>query len=419
MTAPAPASASTPSPAHIASAPISKAERSLAPDLARGFMLLFIAIANVPVYLHAQATNSYGMLANTAGVDQWVLTVEKLLVADRSRPMFAILYGFGMAMMASRLLARAEAAGAPREYGVSRVRVLLAKRSVWLIALGVLHAVFLFMGDILAPYGVTGLIVLAFITMSTRVIAWVAGASFAYLTLIGAPAFSLLSAWGKSKGEADFDWPEAMPAYVASMLEGAFVSISAGIASVIMLMFVPLVLAGVLLHRAGWLTSPGDHLRALRLTFGAGTVVGIGSAVPIAMIAMGAWEPGVRGFAFAWWLTLTGGAVAGLAYIALFALIGHRLQGYGRRGVVRAIAALGERSLSGYLAQSFIAAPLMSAWGFAVGAKVGYAGAFLVALGIWLVTVVIAYLMDKAGKRGPFEVLLRRLVYGRAPAVVR
>ncbi len=424
MTLPVPASAPPPpptpaqAPAHITSTPLPKSQRSLAPDLARGFMLLFIAIANVPVYLHDQSVNRYGLLASMSDTDRWILTAETMLILDRSRPMFAILYGFGLAMVASRLIAKTDAAGAPRAYGVSRARLLLAKRNLWLIGLGAVHAVFLFFGDILLLYGVTGLIVLVFITTSTRVIAWVAGASFAYLTFISAPAFSLLVAWGKSTGKTSFEWSGDMPAYVESMLEGTFAVATNPFVALFTLMFAPLVLVGVLLHRAGWLMHPEEHLRALWLTFGIGTAAGLASAAPISMIAWGSWEPGVLGFAFAWWLTMTGGAIAGLAYIALFALIGHGLQRYGRRGVVRAIAALGERSLSGYLAQSIIAAPLLSAWGFGVGATIGYATAFLIAVGIWLATVVLAYLMDLAGKRGPFEVVLRRLIYGKPPAAV-
>ena len=413
------ATAPVPRPAQITGTPIPKSERSLAPDLARGFMLLFIAIANIPVYLHAQTRDNYGILVEMSDADRWVRTAEVMLVLDRSRPMFAILYGFGMAMIASRLLARAEAAGATRAQGVSRVRVLLAKRSLWLIGLGALHAVFLFLGDILVPYGITGLITLAFITMSTRVIAWVAGGSFAYLTLIGAPALTVFAAWGKDKGQADFDWPEDFPAYPASMLEGVIGAFGSGALAVFMLMFVPLVLVGVLLQRAGWLTEPSEHLRALWLTFGIGTAVGLASAVPLAMITWGSWDPGVWGFAFAWWLTMTGGTVAGLAYIALFALIAHGLAGFGRRGPIRAIASLGERSLTGYLTQSLIAAPLLSAWGFAVGATMGYATGFLIAVGIWAATVILTYAMDLAGKRGPFELLLRRLMYGRAAPMER
>ena len=42
----------------------------------------------------------------------------------------------------------------------------------------------------------------------------------------------------------------------------------------------------------------------------------------------------------------------------------------------------------------------------------------LLAIGTWLVTVVMAEGMRRAGQRGPFETLVRRVTYGR-PVVSR
>ena len=60
-----------------------------------------------------------------------------------------------------------------------------------------------------------------------------------------------------------------------------------------------------------------------------------------------------------------------------------------------------------------LCAPLLSAWGFGLGAVLGSAQLALFAIGVWLVTVIVAYALERAGRRGPAEVLLRRLVYGR------
>ena len=71
----------------------------------------------------------------------------------------------------------------------------------------------------------------------------------------------------------------------------------------------------------------------------------------------------------------------------------------------------GKRSLSCYLAQSVICAPLLAAWGLGLGGVFGSAQVALFAIGVWLLTVVLAYAQERAGQRGPAEVLLRRLVY--------
>ena len=79
-----------------------------------------------------------------------------------------------------------------------------------------------------------------------------------------------------------------------------------------------------------------------------------------------------------------------------------------------AVTAVGKRSLSCYLAQSVICAPALAAWGLGLGETFGSAAAALFAIGVWLVTLMLAYLQERADQRGPAEVLLRRLVYPRS-----
>ena len=88
--------------------PTSTTARSLAPDLARGMLLLFIATANVWGYLwSADGWNEAGgRPAGGSSLDHLVDGVVAFLTESHSRPMFGILYGFGLATMAARLDAR-------------------------------------------------------------------------------------------------------------------------------------------------------------------------------------------------------------------------------------------------------------------------------------------------------------------------
>ncbi|GAA2285647.1 DUF418 domain-containing protein [Glycomyces scopariae] len=381
--------------------PITKAERSLAPDIARGGMLLFIALANVPIHLWGMGLDKYNHNTGQSAADHIAYFIEQLLIAERSRPMFAILYGFGIAVMASRMFARGMEAKA--------VRKVLRRRSWWLIAFGFLHATLLFFGDILAPYGAAGLIALFFVALSDRGLKkWLIGTT-AYTVLIGTPMmayFYTMSSQPPGGGED-------IPPYVGQLITGAIASPVAAVAIVVTGTFFPLIIAGMMLQRAGWLNHPEAHLPQLKKVFATGMAVNVLSSLPVALIALGAWEPSNGVWIGAVYLTLIGGLYAGLGYICGFALLAHKLRGYGRRGVPGALAAVGERSLTSYLLQSIIMAPLLTIWGFGLGEDLGYLGAFGYAFGTWALTVVIAVLMDKAGKRGPFEVVLRRLTYGR------
>jgi uncharacterized membrane protein YeiB len=378
---------------------IAKSERSLAPDIARGGMLLFIALANVPIHMWGMDRDRYNHFTGQSTADHIALFIEQLVIAERSRPMFAILYGFGIAVMASRMFARG--------IDPKGVRKVLRRRSWWLIAFGFLHAVFLFFGDILAPYGVTGLIALFFVHLSDKALKrWLWG-SGAYVVLIGLPILALAYSQGTT--------PPSMgdiPLYVQQMINGAVASVTIVLVSLFLAAFVPLVIVGMMLQRSGWIDHPEEHLPQLKRVFVSGMIVNVASSLPFALVALGAWEPARSLFLASIYLTLLGGMYAGLGYICGFALLAHKLRGFGRRGVPGALAAVGERSLTSYLLQSIIMAPLLTAWGFGLGEDIGYLTAFGVAFGTWLTTIVIAVLLDKAGKRGPFEVLLRRLTYG-------
>jgi uncharacterized protein len=406
---PSPAAAGVPAAALAtppAGAPIARAERSLAPDIARGAMLLFIALANVSLYLWGSPLDTYGHIADGTGLDRALRVAEQLLVADRARPMFAILYGFGIAAMASNLVRRGVTPG-----GVRRV---LARRSVALLGLGLLHGLLLFFGDILSAYGASGLVALALVHRSDRTLRRWLLISGAYVLLVQVPVLALLVSGiipfaGPPPGEPLYG--DTYLAHMAMGLTGAAFQVGMAL---LFLTFVPLVAGGVLLQRHGWVTRPADHLPQLRRTFAVAMTVNVLSSTPVALLALGVWQPDALGHVGALYLTIAGGMVGGLAYVCGFAILAHRWAARGRRGLPGALAALGERSLTGYLAQSFLMAPLLAAWGLGFGEGMGYAGAFGVALAAWAVTLLGAVLLERAGRRGPFEALLRRLTYGRA-----
>ena len=70
------------------------------PDVARGFMLLLIALANVPFWTGVTRTS-----APSDAVDTVWLWVRTLFVDGRSYPLFAMLFGFGLATMVNRRIA--------------------------------------------------------------------------------------------------------------------------------------------------------------------------------------------------------------------------------------------------------------------------------------------------------------------------
>ena len=189
--APAPAGAPSPgAPAPPTGAPVPfgggfqsftgpTSVRYPAPDVARGFMLLLIALANAPFWLVL-----FRDRAEVTGADTIWTGLRAALVDHRSYPLFAMLFGFGLAIMARRRIeadlrsagahvdpadvdptaARTAdpatatanratgAAGAARtaaaNRAAARARRLIRRRGMWMLVFAAVHGA-LFMGDII------------------------------------------------------------------------------------------------------------------------------------------------------------------------------------------------------------------------------------------------------------------------------
>lgn len=390
--------------------------RSLAPDLARGLMLLLIALANVPWWLWSDEkgmTNAHGL--NAEGADLAYQLFSLVAIDGRAYPLFAFLFAYGIWQMYSRQAA----AGTPWR----AARRVLQIRHGWMVAFGAVHALLLWYGDIVGAYGLVGLIITALLLRRSdralTVVAWVLAGLVALFGL-----FSLLSALLLNTGIAgdasDFagatmSLPTAAEQsnYLLFALQniGTWLLVTPG---QIFALTVPLaVVLGIVAARRGLLDRPAEHRALLtRIAIGGIAIGWLGGALPAMQHAGLLFDPmlswGTMG------ISSLAGVAGGIGYAALFGLIAAAIGE--RRGIVtRAITAVGKRSLTSYLLQSVLFAPLLAAWGFGLGALLTPLGAAALAVGVWLVTVVVALVLDLQGRRGPAEALLRRLAYGKRP----
>jgi uncharacterized membrane protein YeiB len=398
-------------------APTARAERALAPDVARGLVLLGIAVANVPFFLYGRELGLLFKPVTEAAADPWVNALVATLADNRSYPLFALLFGYGM----TQLLTREHARGT--EWPAARR--LLLRRNAWLIAFGAAHGVLLFFGDILGTYGLLGLALVLLIRASGRTLAIVGGLAFGFLVLVGvAEGLSgLLAQVGASVPSAaafNSAGAETYPlAVLARLGEWTLGMLSVPFGGLGLL--APMIL-GMWAARYRVLEQPAPHRRALGLIAGIGLPVSILGALPIALALLGVIELSVIAEPFAAMLHAASGAVGGVAYVALIALIvGGR--GSGRTPgspaakpgapISRLFAALGQRSLSGYLTQSLVFVIVFAPYGLGLGATASVAEATQIAVITWLATLVLAGLLAAADRSGPAEWLLRRAVYGR------
>ena len=365
-------------------------QRSLAPDLARGVMLLVIATAHA----HLFAEISTGVGTEISGLWDRLATGTMAVFADlRGYPMFAALFGYGLAQIHRR---RTEQG---RDWPWTRK--LLRRRGLWMVAFGAVHVALLFFGDILSVYGLLALVFVGTLRMSDRALLRTAFAALA-VAAVFVFATRILSDGAAMTPE--------IPAGVAGELffrltMWPFMIAFMGAATVFPF------LIGMWAARRRLLENPERYLPLLRGTAAIGIPVAVLGGLPEALIRNGMWaDPTPMAASLVALLHQVTGFAGGFGYAALIALVAVRISRRSRPGpVATALAALGQRSLTFYLLQSVAWAVLFASYG--LGLEVSTAVGVGIGIAVWAATVVLADLMHRADMRGPAEVALRRLTY--------
>jgi uncharacterized membrane protein YeiB len=162
------------------------------------------------------------------------------------------------------------------------------------------------------------------------------------------------------------------------------------------------------------LDEPEKHRLLLVRVAAAGIGAAVVLGLPLSLMAAQMWTaPPLGMIMLAGVMHAVGGYAGGVGYAALFGLLAIRLARRAGPGpVTHAVQACGQRSLSCYLAQSVAFVALLPAWTLGLGDDAHIWQTALVAIGTWLVILLVAEASARAGYRGPAELLLRRLTYG-------
>ncbi|OLF05929.1 hypothetical protein BLA60_34335 [Actinophytocola xinjiangensis] len=363
----------------------------MAPDLARGFMLLLIALGHSSVLRAAWSDGGY---SNDDPISAFYNAAAAVLLDGRGAALFAFLFGYGLSQMYLRY--------SQRGYEWPKFRGLIQRRGFWLLVIGLLHTALLFFGDLLAAYGVVTLIFFAALRWTSRSL-WITGSIFLTAgTLVyafGIPqVFQSLSQPETVTPLSDmlyrFQWPMMIPLVVV----GAVFP----------------VLVGIWAARKRLLDEPHLHRSYLRKVAVYGILITIVLGLPYALINGGyIMTESMVVYNGTYWINQMGGYFGGFAYAALFGLLAAKI-GDRRNKVVNALVATGQRSLSCYLFQSLCWMVLGAPYLIGLGNTMSELGALGVGALVWIFALCVSALMAKRGVRGPVEIVYRRLTYGRS-----
>ncbi|MFD4976634.1 DUF418 domain-containing protein [Streptomyces sp. NPDC058424] len=376
-----------------------RSERALAPDLARGAMLLFIALANAANFAFA---GQPGIDGTPHGLQRVVNFFVITFVDSRAYPVFAVMFGYGLVQLARR----AAAAGAdPR-------RILL-RRNACLIVFGAIHATLLYFGDFLGAYGIVGIIATLVLLRRGdrfhRLVMWLWALVLGYTLVLAA----MLVVNAKSGHAIVTNTPNpslAATSYGQGVLD-RLAEWPAHTATVVPFIFI--VWLGIWAARRRILEDPATHQVLLRRTAAGCLAVTVLGALPYALVAAGALQVDPGTLDAMAYLHAISGEFGGPGYVALFGVMAQQLStGRRRPKTVAAVAALGQRSLSGYLFQSVAWTIVFAPFALDLGGSTYRA--VMAAVTVWTVSVLAAWAMERRRYRGPAERLLRRMTYGRS-----
>ena len=405
-----------------------------APDVARGFMLLLIALANVSVWAVTARSGSPGGAGGAGGtggtVDTAWIWVRTLLVAGRAYPLFAMLFGFGLTVMVNRRVASgtraylwglgaaedgreptpAEEAWA-REQATVDARRLVRRRGLWMILFGLVHGIF-FYGDIIGTYGLAAVIfagwlarkhrkrALAVCVLLTLILIWTqlnAGGNAAMMGTTYAEAVA--------QEQVHADGLSVFAVFLLNVQRWAAQSVTIlGMASTI----VPAMFIGARLADTDVMADPRKYRGPLAAVAVGGLVIGAVSAVGVAR-----WIAGGRLMVWDLVVDEVFGLAGACGWLALLSLYAGGPTPDGRlTGLRRLASSVGRRSMTGYLSQTILFGTVFVIVPRLLGTHlvVGEAASAGIAVVVWLATVVLCAVLERGGHAGPFEALLRTAV---------
>ncbi|MDQ0186638.1 DUF418 domain-containing protein [Cytobacillus kochii] len=364
--------------------------RYLAPDIGRGFMLLLIAVAHAPLFHKLkEGANELSIL------DQFFKAFVVTFVDGRAFVMFSLLFGFGIALMVKRQL--------DKGLSVNESKRLLRRRSLFMILFGFIHLVFIGGADIIAFYGLAGLLIEGLIFKSERF-------KKKALFVIGVLSFLTISVgWWFLSLSQELSLEEANVNYLEMVIENA---IAFPITVLVQLLFFPflfVILLGVLVERKTWISHPEQHKLKLRRIALTGILISVIGASPLAATTVGLLNMSDELLAALHILQIVTGIAGGIGYTSLIALFGIAAPKLIPK-ITNWLTAVGRRSLTFYLYQEALLVLLLSPVAFGLGSKLGYTEIIITAIVIWITGVIIASFLENKRVPGPADALLRRLV---------
>ncbi len=406
-------------------------ERYQSIDAVRGFAVLGILLMNiVGMGLPTFAYVSPAYWGGHTGADLWAWAINYVLSDGKFRGLFTMLFGASMLLITDRAEGRNPGPAATHY-----------RRVWWLFVIGMLHAYFLFFGDILVTYALAGALVFPLRKLGPKTLIGIGVAVL--LALLGKDLFEVIyikavqtavAAGTATPGQTDI-WtsaqlllnaPRSMGEQEIQLMRGGFLEALQSRAQaswIIQTQFMPTeeipeavgqMLIGAGLFRLGFFTLGWSSRAYARM-------VAVGYLIGVPVTAWLAWktvqvdfEPVARRLFEV--LTAIPRPLIALAHASLLMLV---IRSGALKALVSRLEAAGRMAFSNYLSTSIITSFVFCGYGLGLYGQLHRAELYWVVLAVWAFILLWSKPWLARFHYGPFEWLWRSLVMGKPQPFVK
>ena len=391
-------------------------------DVLRGFAILGILLINV----HFYSRPIYAVFRDREGsagpIDQIIQAATMFLVAEKFFSILSVLFGIGMAILFERAL----------DKGASFLSLYL-RRLVGLFAIGITHALTLYSGDFIGNYAVLGLFLIFFSKARPRtLLAWSA-ITLLVPCLMMAPGLHSRppeSPVGQEQQAQEARQQKRQEALDRRIQESTRVYGHGTVSEIFRLrsrevvyqysslLFVgwkmfSMFLLGLWCWRTGLVKSIEQRLPFVRLVMWISLVIGLVGCSLSLRGEMAAADQGAAMQLAAFVGQELGAPALGIFYMCAITLL--YFSGLGRR-LLGALAPVGRMAMSNYVFQSIVCTSIFYSYGLGLYGRTTYGENVLIALGMFVLQLVVSHAWLRRFSFGPLEWVLRSFVYLRRPA---
>lgn len=372
--------------------PVSQAERIHILDILRGFAIFGILAVNIGGFASPAFFPGY-VPPELIWYDELAETVMLFFAEGKFYTIFSFLFGLGFSVQ----MARAEAKGRD-------VRSFYPRRLWVLFALGILHAVIFWIGDILRLYALLGFALLAFRKRSNKTLLIWAGiflaVGFLLLVLIdgphaggeGMPGMDVI-AMARQAYNSDSFLSVVIFQFFSAFISFIVIFLTQG--GTVMALF----LLGLLAGRMKLFEQLGEHRAFFAKVIPLGLLLGLAFNLLFVFTA----DPWLSSLGFA-----IGAPALAAVYVSGLSLLSLK---EGGTKLLAPISKVGRMALTNYVLQSVICSFIFNGYGFGLYEKVGTAGLWGVTFAIYLCQIPLSVWWLSRFQFGPLEWLWRSLTY--------